>query len=717
MERMPTIAALLWFLVLCWVALGFGGHLLRTLKIETINPVRGLYLRLAAGLAVLSFGTAVAGYLHLWCPVGAKVIFLLLGIVFIPVNMAFLRYVRSRMSERKRYGFEATVLIMGIAAMWILIGMNSLAPVVNFDAERHHYLIPHLFLEHGSFFDYPANPFPAYPMAIEMLFLDGFALAGQQVASLIDWLFGLLMILATIEFCSRRLDELTGLMASAIFSGMAFITVLTGGGYIDMSVAAMMLIGLYILIEWYSTRQNSLAVLAGLFLGTAVAGKYYALLWLMFLFISTLWHLLFTERALVRNMWKGIAIAAVIILTVALPWYGRNAIKYHNPFHPFLHTFFTGERLLDDDITRWAGPGVHPKNPVYFPWYLGKLTFLQTETEPYGIAISGRQMKRLSLAYFHPYLILFPIFGLFALRRPFARWCYIYSWLFIIYAFFFIPYQTRYFIPYEMLMAISIAAGMKRLSVRRPLLIFFTILVLIPLVLEINETREEFANRRDVIVGKIPEMQYLIDTKYDYQVFNRANEELPDDAKILIVRENTFYLDAPYVVIEPRLNFDDASNPDEMLDKLRRFGYTHVIIKQDMIATLNVLDSILDELEYNGRGGIVGEGELRYVEFDYWPLARSVYVGRDMSANVLPAIIEVFGGVGSKEEGYRIDLSPLLEKQYLTAYASLASEFKRWQAEEAVGVDWIAYETWMFDITGRLVSDTGTESHGENEEN
>ena len=321
MDKMPTIAALLWFLILCWVAFGFGGYLLRTLKIETSNPVRGIYLRLAAGLAILSFGTAMAGYLHLWCAMGAKIAFIILAIALVPINLGFFRETRSQFGERKRYGFEATILIMGIAAMWILLALNSLSPVINFDAERHHYLMPRLFLEHGSFFDYAPNPFPAYPMAIEMLFLDGFALAGQQVASLIDWLLGLLVVIATIEFCSRHLDETTGLIAAAIFSGIAFMTALVGGGYVDMSVAAFMLLGLYALVDWYSSRRILDAALAGLFIGTAVAGKYYALLWLIFLSFSTLWYLLRSARTERRNVASRMAIAALIIVVTAHPWY------------------------------------------------------------------------------------------------------------------------------------------------------------------------------------------------------------------------------------------------------------------------------------------------------------------------------------------------------------------------------------------------------------
>jgi len=690
MEKLPTIAALVWFTVLCWVALGLGGYLLRTLKTETPNPLRSLYLRLAVGFALLSFGTTIAGHFHLWCATGAKVAFIVMAVGVIPANLWFWNESRRRFGKRKHYGIEQTILIVGICAMWVLLGMNSLAPIINFDAERYHYLMPKLYLEHGSFFNYPPNPFPAYPMSVEMLFLDGFALAGQQVASLIDWLMGLLLILATIEFCSRHLDETTGLIAAAIFSGIAFIPTLVGNGYVDVVVSAFMLIGMYTLIDWYTSHRPSEMLLAGLFLGTAVAGKYYALLWVGFLTIGTIWHLLRSASGDKRIIARGMGLALLVIVILAFPWYGRNWIAYGNPVHPFLSQVFTGNRVLADDITTWAGPKAHPKTWGNFARYLGDLTFLQEKTNRY------------SLNYFHPFLCLFPLFGLFGLKKPFTRWCYIYSWAFTIYAFLFIPFQTRYFLPYEILMAVCIAFGMKFLSVKRPILIIFVLLTLIPLGIEINETREEFLNRRNVIIDRQTVMDYLVDTRYDYEVFKHASEDLPEGCKILYMRERTFYLNTPYTVIEPALNFDDARDPLEMLQKLRRLGYTHVLIELDTMFTLNVLDAIFDEMPYSGKGGIVGEGDLRYVEFDYWPLAVSVHEQRDMSAKVLPAIIDVLGGElvdpTPRAERYRLDLAPLREKQYLTAYASLASELMPWHEEGVVKTGWFAGNTRLFDI-------------------
>jgi hypothetical protein len=216
-------------------------------------------------------------------------------------------------------------------------------------------------------------------------------------------------------------------------------------------------------------------------------------------------------------------------------------------------------------------------------------------------------------------------------------------------------------------------------------------------------------------------MQYLVDTRFDTQVFHHANEELPDGSKVLYLREPTFYLKTAHEVIETRLDFDDARNPDKMLGKLRRLGYTHVIIEMDMMSTFNVLDAILDELPYDGQGGVVGEGELRYAEFDYWPLAVSVHADREMTADVLPAVIDVFGGdlidPTPKAERYRLDLSPLRVKQYLTAYASLASELMPWHAEGEIGTGWFAGNTRMFDIREPSVREDEKYIHEPNEEN
>jgi hypothetical protein len=709
MERLPTIASLLWFLVLNWVALGLGGYLLRSLKIETVNPLRGLYLRLAIGLAMLSLGTTIAGHLHLWCATGAKVAFIILAIIVIPANLGFWNEWRGRFPERKHYSFEQTLLIIGICAMWVLLFLNSLAPIINFDAERHHYLMPKLYLEHGSFFDYPPNPFPTYPMSVEMLFLDGFALAGQQVASLIDWLLGLLIILATIEFCSRHLDETTGLLAAAMFSGLAFITTLVGNGYVDVAVTAFLLIGIFALIDWYNSHRLSEATLAGLLLGTAVSGKYYALLWAAFLALSTFWHWLRTPSVNKKAVAHGIGIILLVIVILAIPWYGRNWITHGNPVHPFLAQFLTGERLLADDVTTWAGSTGHPKTWLNFLRYLGDLTFLQGMTD------------RFSINYVHPFLCLFPIFGLFGLKRAVLRWCYIYSWLFTIYAFLLMPFQVRYFLTFEVLAFICVASGMKYLSVKRPILVIFVLLTLVPLGIEINETREDFILRRNVIIGRQTVMEYLADRRSDFHVFKYANEELPEGSKILFLRENTLYLHALHEVIEPALNFDDARAPDEMLIKLRQLGYTHVLTEVATMATFNVLDGVLDELPYEGSGGIVGEDELKFVEFDYWPLAFSIEEDRDMPANVLPAIIEVFSGEAvdttPKAERYRLDLSPLRDKQYLTAYASLASELYPWYEKGIVAAGYFSGNTRFFDIREQAPNDDESINDEKNKDN
>ncbi len=710
MDKLPTIAALLWFLVICWAASGLGGYLLRTLKIESANPLRDLCLRLASGFAILSFLTTIAGHLDLWCPIGSKIGFAILALAAIPSNLAFIRRIRATRATRLHYSFEQTLLIIGICAIWVLLMMNSLGPIINFDAERYHYLMPKLFLQHGSFYKYPANPFPAYPMSIEMLFLDGFSLAGQQVASLIDWTLGLLLILTTIEFCNRHLDLTTGLLTVVIFSGIAFFQSLVGSGYIDISVAAFMLIGMYALIDWFSSKRTGDAFLAGLLLATAVSGKYYALLWIGFLAIGVLWHLIRSLSIERKQLLRGIGLIVVIIIILAIPWYGRNIFIYHNPFYPFLNQLFTGQRVLGDDITTWAGPKIYPKTIANFVRYLPELTFLDIKAE--GLHFSRN--------YFHPFFCLFPLFGLLALRKPFARWCYIYSWLFTIYAFLLIPFQTRYFLPYEMLMAVCVASGMKFLSRRRPILIIFIVLALIPLGIEFNDAREEFIAKREVVLDNQNILTYLGSRVFDYQVFKYADEELSDESRILYLRERTFYLDVDYTVIEPRLNFDDARHPDEMLQKLRELGYTHVMVEMDTVETLNVLDAIFDELPYSGPGGIVGEGDLRYVEFSYWAVVANIGEQRDLRANVLPAIIDVLGGelIGNvpKAEKYRLDLAPFRDRQYLVAYASLASELNRWYADGVITQGYFAGNTRLYDIRERDIVKEESEYDEKNEE-
>ncbi|MBX7167140.1 MAG: hypothetical protein K1X74_12495 [Pirellulales bacterium] len=225
---------------------------------------------------------------------------------------------------------------MGLAALVVSITwLGSLAPPTAGDALYYHLELPKRFLAEHRLLYLPDHDKCTFPLLAEMWYLWALALADAPAATLVHWLAGLLLGLATMAVAEpllgARWSRIAGaavLLVPGVANQMSVpMNDLAAAAYVALAVAAYRRV-------LDGQQAGAWALACGLTLGAALATKYLAALAIVALVSVVVWRALqgsAAHQAALRLGW----IAACAALVVAAPWYARAAWHRGNPVYPF----------------------------------------------------------------------------------------------------------------------------------------------------------------------------------------------------------------------------------------------------------------------------------------------------------------------------------------------------------------------------------------------
>ncbi len=304
--------------------------------------------------------------------------------------------------------------------------------------------------------------------------------------------------------------------------------------------------------------------------------------------------------ALIR---KGV-LYALIAVAVASPWYVKNAIWFGNPVYPF----FTGEvaeysagrvRYFNEEDERKIAAHYErarqeiPSVVAMQEQALRQAAALRPERRPLRFWEYFTKPDDYNMAeprHFPNWLfLLFPLLALAPVRRQVV-------WLMLLSASFFlisvqVTWMGRYLLPLYPPMTVvtaysltALAESLRKRWATAPLLP--ACVVGLALALTVRSSAEGMAEKKvfSFLSGEVSRSEYLKATRYYYQPLDFINRNLPPDARVMMIGDQTAYdLQREYIAeggwdsVEWRRLLIRCNSLEEIHQQLKQRGITHIV--------------------------------------------------------------------------------------------------------------------------------------------
>ena len=564
--------------------LGVGRLLLRASRFTVHNPWEESALSFGLGYGAVGTLMFLMGLCGLWSGRFLTTLLVALAVLSMPgLRELSLSIRRSPAQARAKPDALSSCAGVLIVLVWLYALRYALIPETFYDALMYHLALPSQYLLHGGIRSTPSNSFSGIPALPQML--SGLALAIEPwgIAASILHSSLLLWCCTALVGLSRRLGRpKAGVLAALIFAATPVVIGESFRVSVGLEGALLQLCcltGLLAVAEEQAAVSMPAVVLAGCFLGFAMATKYPA--WLLALAVIPLLAggRLPTVEARRRFMIRLLACGAISAALIA-PWVMKNILYYANPLYPFFHERFAVPGAAMPD---WSQIGAITTDlrglltPTGFraylthPWiFLKPLEDLTLTTGPIYLALI-------------PGLLLFPLERRGKLVALFAALAWIPLSL--------LTPVTRFFIPHLAVLALLVAYLIEGLasrwismSFRAGALGLAAFSVLGWAVMDSNRAK------LPVYLGSKGFDEYLAHTVISYPTppyagYKFLNEQTPANAKVLIYGESRgFYLNREAVISSPDQRSeleawaDQAADAAALARKIRQEGVSFILV-------------------------------------------------------------------------------------------------------------------------------------------
>ena len=347
MRPMPTLVttgpALLFaslyvlaFLVTC---AGLGRRIARWLgagSVATFLEKATVALLLGAGaLELIPFVLGATGRLS----VGTlRVGLALVALAALPDAWAALRRARSELAGLDRPPTWVLVWLLALLPGLIVALFSAVTPTLEPDGLGYHLTVPKRWLLSGSLAYLPTYPYSNTPMGVEMLFMNGLAVAGDAAAKLTHFALGLVGACALFAAGVRLAGRGVAVAAvTAFLYGPFGVGPVLGWAYLEGATSAALIASGGAWLIWYQSRDPGWLRVTALLAGVGVSFKITAGLFPIALAAITLLVLTRDERTENRSPVAALATVArllPLILLPVLPFLVRSWLTTGNPIFP-----------------------------------------------------------------------------------------------------------------------------------------------------------------------------------------------------------------------------------------------------------------------------------------------------------------------------------------------------------------------------------------------
>ena len=572
------------------VAYFLGKKSLKWLKIDFGFLLEEVVFSVGLGFGILAYATFFLGIL------GLLYTSLFYGLVIVIFVFAIGEIIKSRKQIKKTNppAPPGTRFSFVYLPIWILLGIfvtvnfiMSFIPELFYDSLVCHLGAPNYYVIKHKIVEMPYRVGSHYPSNVQMLYTIGLLLKGEGLPKLLHFSSGILCLGAIFSFSKRYFNHFVGIIACAIFYSVPILVMnswVTGN---DIALSYFFILSIYALINYFSLETSSVNngrgfkwfILSAIFSGIAMGSKYTGVFTLFGIVVLIFCYQYFKMKKKIPEVTKQILIFTVIVVAIMSPWLIKNMIHTGNPVYPVLYKWLGGRNLI-----------VH-SDSIMMPKGLQSLELKKFFLSPWTLTMKGQN----SMTFIGPMFLLFAPFVFFIKKKR-----SIINYLILFFVFSYIlwgigTFKYRYLLPAFSVLSIVTAYGLVTLCERIPKYLG----KLIPIVFAIFMGTNLYSvlmimhfsyNPFNVLTGLETREHYLSLTRPgypypSYRAFKYINENLPEDAKIMIVGDSKIhYIKRDFISnnvhnFTPVVEWTKVSkNGDELYRKIKEEKITHILI-------------------------------------------------------------------------------------------------------------------------------------------
>lgn len=391
-----------------------------------------------------------------------------------------------------------------------------------------------------------------YPFNIGMLYGMSLLIKDAILAKLINFSFGILMMMGVYALGRKYLSSRAGLISAAIFYTIPAVAYLSTTAYIDLGSAFYAFLALYALINWTTTDKKGWLVVSAIMSGLAVGSKYAGFLPMTILALAILLHSWLVKKEKFIIVGKNFLLFIFLTGLAGSFWYVRGFIMYGRlvPLTLMLSLWahikaaFWGMLALGPLSSGSSSSALaldvsFLREKALMPWNLTMRGGVDYARDPGGVGIF--------FLAFLPFLLL-PRFR----KNKVIRFILYYSLVFFIIWAIRLPVK-RYLIPIFPLLSIMVAYIIIRIwearkIIRVPLSAFLILTLIFQVVYIAPGGLSKIYQRVLVFTGLTSQEEYIMKNEETYPVYSYINRNLSPNAKLYIMNDpRIFYCDRPYI--------------------------------------------------------------------------------------------------------------------------------------------------------------------------
>ena len=333
---------------------GLGTRILNLLGLKSVDAVDRLLLSCGIGLGCL-------GLLGLGFSAAQLAIASILTIFQIALTIFFIfRYDAGKLradlkalSTNLNLSFSQFGLFTKLAILLPLVFsflLTLVPPFEAFDALLYHLAQPARILQDGGLRVVDNVPF-WFPNLTENVYLWALGMGSERAAQIIHFSWATLSTLLLWHWAVKVWNIEIGCKSLLLLATIPSLPMLASWAYADMALAYYAVAALYIITINETAATTAWLHVAGIMAGFAMGAKYTSFV------LPLACGLLLLFKRPFGKAFSSAAQFSFIALSIALPWYVRNAVVMGNPFYPFVF----GGRFWDGFLSDWyadAGTGI-----------------------------------------------------------------------------------------------------------------------------------------------------------------------------------------------------------------------------------------------------------------------------------------------------------------------------------------------------------------------
>ena len=591
------------FITAAWFGTGtFLLSFVRLTRSENHSHLLELAMKTAAGAAVWSLIWFFLGLAGLYGS-RAAAFSVLLGLACAVYSFKRVREAREESRVPETFSGLDRLLLILIAVPVVLAAVAALAPPTAKDTLLYHYAVPKAFIAQGSSAFVQGNIASYLALGTEMhtvwAMLMGQMIsvrAGEVAAGAINFAFFPLVLIAVFGWARElNVERRLSLIAVLIVATVPTAFHVASSGYIDLALALYVTLAIYAVGRWWRSPDSGWVILAGLFLGAALASKLTTLFVIAAIGLIVLLRAKKAKDEGAGNAGKvfvsGFA-ALVLAAVIAAPWYLRTWAETGSPVFPFYMNIWPGEaegwdversELFQIMNAQYGGASKSALDYVAAPWNLSVAA--QPELPAYfdgvlGIAfLLGLPLVIWALWKFELPVELKAALGVCGVMFLF--------WLFS-------SQQLRYLLPIVPVLAIAIAMSVQTLSGPKGNLrtaAQFSLIAAAVAGILVSAAWFLQKNPIGVVLGGETRDEYLARNLDYYPYYQMLNTQTDAEEKVWLInmRRDSYNLDRPYFsdyLFEDwtfRKLLWESKNIDELRSKVEAMGVDYILARHDFL--------------------------------------------------------------------------------------------------------------------------------------